>query len=203
MVTVYHAPNTRSLRVLWTLEELGAPYEVVSVAFPPRQRQPDYLAVNPSGSLPAMVDGPLTLTESLAICEYLDEKHSGGLAIAPGDPARADYLQWLYFGEASLSQPLGTLVRLRRLQSGSPEGLAPVADQARDTYGYRLAALEARLAGREYLAADRFTLADISNAYALNLADLIGVGEASGPNVSSWWERLQARPALQRAKAVS
>jgi len=200
MVKVYHAPNTRALRVLWTLEELGAPYEPVKVQFPPRQRQPDYLAINPTGSLPAMVDGAVTLTESLAICEYLNDKHGGDLAVAPGEAARADYVQWLFFGEASLSPPLGNLVRIARAEQKGPD-LEAFGEQARQTYAARLAGLEARLDGREYVADGRFTLADISNAYPLHLAGLLGL-EAVGPNVAAYWERLQARSAFQRAKAV-
>ena len=71
MVTIYHAHGSRSLRVLWTLEEIGAKAEIKSLPFPPRQLQPDYLAVNPAGTVPAMIDGDRILTESLAICEYL------------------------------------------------------------------------------------------------------------------------------------
>jgi len=200
MVTVYFAPNARSLRVLWALEELGAPYEARRVQFPPRQRQPEYLEINPVGSIPAMVDGDLTLTESLAICDYLNEKHGGGLSVAPGEKGRPEYLQWLYFGEASLTQPLGTLVRLSRMET-KDAGTEAIAEQARETYGVRLAALEARLAGRQFLAGDRFTLADISNAYALNLAGLLGI--PSGPNATAYFERMKARPAFQKAAAVA
>src|SRR5262245_54284224 len=169
MVTVYHFPNTRALRVLWTLEELGVPYEAVRVQMPPHEREPDYLKINPAGSLPAMVDGAVTLTESLAICEYLDAKHSGDLAPGPDEPGRADYMQWLLFGEASLAPHLGTLARLARAPQRTPE-LDAFGDQARQTFTRRLGALEHRLADRDHLVAGRFTLADISNGYALHLA---------------------------------
>ena len=200
MTTVYYAPNARSLRVLWALEEMGAPYDVSRVQFPPRQRMPEYLDINPLGTIPAMVDGEVTLTESMAICEYLAEKHGGDLAVAPGAPGRADYLQWCYFGEASLVQPLGTMIRNSRVEP-KDAGLERVISEAREGYILRLAALESRLADHPFLAADRFTLADISNAYALNLAGLLGLDDQLGRETAAYWSRLKARPAFGRAMA--
>jgi glutathione S-transferase len=200
MTTVYYAPNARSLRVLWALEEMGAPYDVSRVQFPPRQRMPEYLDVNPLGTIPAMVDGDETLSESMAICEYLAEKHGGDLTVAPGAPGRADYLQWCYFGEASLAQPLGTMIRNGRIEP-KDAGLERVISDARDGYLLRLTALETRLADHPFLAADRFTLADISNGYALNLAGLLGLDDQLGPHTAAYWARLKARPAFGRATA--
>lgn len=200
MVTVYYAPNARSLRVLWALEELGAPYEASKVLFPARQRQPEYLKINPVGSIPAMVDGAVTLTESLAICEYLDAKQGGGLSVPLGDLAHWDYVQWMYFGEASLSPPLGNLVRLSRVEQ-KDAGLEAFQANVCEAFAHRAAALEDRLDGREYLVADRFTLADISNGYALNLAGLVGQAEVLGPRTTAYFGRLKARPAFQRAAA--
>src|SRR5262249_25269158 len=117
MVTIYHAADSRSLRVLWTLEEMGAKAEVKSLPFPPRRRQPDYLSVNPSGTVPAMVDGDRVMTESLAICEYLISKHgNASLLIAPGDPEHAPFLQWLWYGESTIMLPIGMMVRVERLK---------------------------------------------------------------------------------------
>ena len=70
MATLYHVPTSRSLRVLWTLEEIGATVEVKSLEFGRRQ-EPEYLAINPAGTLPALIDGDRAIYESLAICEYL------------------------------------------------------------------------------------------------------------------------------------
>ena len=86
MVTVYHAKNTRSIRVLWTLEELGVKADVRSLPFPPSKLQPDYLSVNPTGTVPTLIDGPVRLTESMAICEYLAEKFPDA-NLWPKDPS--------------------------------------------------------------------------------------------------------------------
>jgi glutathione S-transferase len=203
MVTVYHAPQTRSLRVLWTLEELGLAADRRPVKFPPRQHQPDYVALNPAGTVPVMVDGAVTMAESVAICEYVVERHGPSpLAVAPGEPSRADYLQWLWYGEGTLTLPVSVILRLGRIQ-GAEAAVAPVLAEARETFAARLAALERRLEAGEHLAAGRFTLADISCGYALYLAGLRKLDSLFGPRVAAYLARLQARPAYQRALAAN
>src|SRR5258708_16790847 len=99
MVTIFHVPDSRSLRVLWTLEEMGVKADLKPLPFPPRRLQPDYLAVNPAGTVPAMVDGDRVMTESLAICEVLVARHGNtSLVVAPGDPERPPFLPWLWYG---------------------------------------------------------------------------------------------------------
>ena len=82
MATLYHVPTSRSLRVLWTLEEIGATVEVKSLEFG-RLQEPEYLAINPAGTLPALIDGDRAIYESLAICEYLAARHCSDLVVAP------------------------------------------------------------------------------------------------------------------------
>jgi glutathione S-transferase len=83
MATLYHVPTSRSLRVLWTLEEIGATVEVKSLGVRPRLQEPEYLAINPAGTLPALIDGDRAIYESLAICEYLAARHGSDLIVAP------------------------------------------------------------------------------------------------------------------------
>ncbi len=201
MLTVYHARNTRSLRVLWTLEELGIKAEVKSLQFPPRKLQPDYLSINPTGAVPAMVDGELVLTESLAICEYIASKHNPSLIVAPGEPERIAFVQWLWYGESTLMTPLSRMATVGRLERKSADIDAIMAD-ARDNAGIRLTSLEKHLEGREFLAAGRFTLADVSLGYPLHLVGLFGLDGLLGPRASAYRDRLFARPAFQRAVAV-
>lgn len=200
MTKVYYAPFARSLRVLWTLEELGAPYEGVRVQFPPKVADPGYLEVHPLGQIPTVVDGDVKFHESVGICEYLAEKHGGqSLLSVAGQPCRPDYLQWLWFGEATLTPPLGTIVRHT---FGPEEGKSVIsAAEAKASFLERLAMLDGRLAGREHLVGDRFTLADISVGYALNLGTLFGLPAEYPPNVAAYFTRLQARPAFQAALA--
>ena len=201
MATVYHAKNTRSMRVLWVLEELGVKAEIKSLQFPPSKLQPDYLAVNPTGTVPTMVDGSVRLTESMAICEYLAAKYDSSLLVGPGEPARIEFVQWLWYGESTLMTPIARRAVVTRLGRKGAD-IDAVLDDARNNAGMRLTALERRLEGRDFLVAGRLTLADISAGYPLHLVGVLGLDDLLGPRSAAYRERLRARPAYQRAIAV-
>jgi glutathione S-transferase len=211
MVTVYSAPDTRAIRVIWVLEEIGAKAEIKSMPYPPRKHAPDYFAVNPTGMVPLLIDGEVRLSESMAICDYLATKHGSPLVVPPNDPERPQFLQWLWYGESTLMTPLSRLNIVRQVErqferqferKGGPEVDAIIAG-ARDHVAERLKMLEQRLEGRDFLAAGRLTLADISVSYPLHLVGLLGVDNLLGPRSVAYHERLRARPAHQRAIAVS
>ena len=196
MLKVYASGATRSRRVLWALEELGAPYEVVALKFPPRIHHPEFLAISAAGALPAIEDDGKRVIESLAICDYLNRKHGGDLVVGPDEAGYLDYSQLLHFGESTLSPPIGWA---RRFGPKLPAAL----EEAREAFGLRVAVVERALAdGREFLAAGRLTLADISVGYSLGLAGLSGLGDIIPPAVAAYEARLKARPAYQRAYAV-
>jgi len=203
--TLYHVPTSRSLRVLWTLEEIGATVEVKSLGVRPQLQEPEYLAINPAGTLPALIDGDRAIYESLAICEYLAARHGSDLIVAPDEPERPEYMQWLLYGEATLQAPLSARARVRRIRNTTPEmqaGIDAVLSDARHSLSMRVKLLEQRLEGRDFLVAGRMTLADISVGYPL-----YGIGRADfvsllGPRAAAYRERLLARPAFQRAAAV-
>jgi glutathione S-transferase len=200
MATLYHAPNARSLRVLWTLEELGAKADVKTLPFPPREKQPDYLKVNPTGAIPAMVDGDRVMTESLAICEYLAAKHGSSLLVAPGEPERVPFLEWLWYGESTLMTPLSRLGRVASLPVKG-EAIDVVLADARESLQVRLKSLEQRLEGRDFLVAGRLTLADVSVGYPLHLIAVFGIDVPLGTRTAAYRERLRTRPAFIRAAA--
>lgn len=201
MATLYHARNARSLRVLWTLEELGAKADVKTLPFPPREKQPDYLKVNPTGAIPAMVDGDRVMTESLAICEYLAAKHGSSLLVAPGEPERVPFLEWLWYGESTLMTPLSRLGRVASLPVKG-EAIDVVLADARESLQVRLKSLEQRLEGRDFLVAGRLTLADISVGYPLHLLAVFRVDVPLGTRTAAYRERLRSRPAFVRAAAI-
>jgi glutathione S-transferase len=195
MIKVYASGAARSRRVLWACEELGAPYEVAELKFPPRLHHPEFLAVSPAGAVPAIEDGDRRMIESLAICEYVSRRHGGSLTVEPDQPGYWDYLQFLHFGDATLAPPLGWA---RRLGGYSEK----IVEDARTAFSLRLAVVARALAdGREFLAAGRLTLADISVGYALGLSELSGLHDLLPPEVAAYEGRLKARPAYQRAYA--
>ena len=202
-MTVYSAPNTRAIRVIWVLEEIGVKAEIKSMPYPPRQHAPDYFAVNPTGMVPLLIDGEVRLSESMAICDYLAAKHGSPLVVPTDDPERPQFLQWLWYGEATLMTPLSRLNIVRQVErKGSTEVDALIAG-ARAHVAERLKMLEQRLEGRDFLVAGRLTLADISVSYPLHLVGMLGLDTLLGPRSVAYHERLCARPAHQRAIALS
>jgi len=199
MITLYHCSNARSLRPLWALEELGVGYKFVNMPFPPRTTFPGYLNINPLGTVPAFLDGPLTMTESTGICHYLAEKHApNGLRVDPSEPAYGDYLNWLYRSDATLTFPQTIVLRYSRLEP--EERRLPQAAEDYAVWFYsRLRSVETALEGREYLCADRFTMADIAVHYALYFGRTLGLDERYKPNCRRYLDALIQRPAFQRA----
>ena len=198
MMTLYSAPNTRAIRVIWVLEEIGAKAEIKSMPYPPRQHAPDYFAVNPTGMVPLLIDGEVRLSESMAICDYLATKHGSPLVVSPDDPERPAFLQWLWYGESTLMTPLSRLNIVRQVERKGPEVEAIIAG-ARDHVAARLKMLGQRLEGRDFLAAGRLTLADVSVSYPLHLVGMLGIDDLLGARSVAYRERLCARPAYQRA----
>lgn len=202
MITLYHCAQARSFRVLWTLEEMGLPYELKMLPFPPRVFAKDYLGINPLGTIPLMIDGETRMTESPAICQYLVTRYGPTpLAVGVEEPEYGSFLNWLSFGEATLTFPQ-TLV-FRYLQLEPPERRNPqVAEDYAKWFLGRLRGLESALAsGREYLCG-RFTVADISVAYALLFAQRLNLSKNFGPAVANYWLHLQQRAGFKSAVAA-
>jgi len=202
MITLHHCVSARSFRPLWMLEEIGVPYELVMHAFPPRVRDETFLEINPLGTVPAMFDGNVAMTESAAICHYLASRYSeAGLDVTPDDPAYGDYLNFLHFGEATLTFPQTLVLRYGRFEPEERRLPQVVEDYSR-WFLSRLRTLEPHLEREAFICAGRLTAADVSVGYALLLASVIGLEERFKPAVAAYWQRLQAREGYQRAMAA-
>src|SRR4051812_44232640 len=199
MLVLHHCSDARSFRPLWVLEEMGLPYELRMLPFPPRATAPDYLARNPLGTIPLLEDGDIRMTESAAICQYLVSRYGPSpLNVAPEEPGYAAFLNGLHFGEATLTFPQTLVLRYRRLEP--PERrLAQVAEDYERWFLSRLRKGLGTLDGGFY-AAGRFTAADVSIGYALLLAGKLGLDVQFTLDVAAYWARLSARPGYQRAK---
>ena len=196
MITLYHAFNARSFRPLWALEALGLPYDLKMLPFPPRVLAREYLAINPLGTIPALIDGDLRMTESAAICQYLADRHGqGSLAVAPGEADYGAYLNWLHFGEATLTFPQTLVLRYRRFEKDR----APLAaDDYAKWFLARTRAVGPAL-DKGFICAGRFTAADISMGYAFMLAGQIGLGDDLPEPAKAYWARLQEQPSFGKA----
>jgi glutathione S-transferase len=202
MIVLYHCLSARSFRPLWMLEEMQLPYELKILPFPPRALAKEYFEVNPLGTIPFLIDGETRMSESAAICEYLGVRHGPTpLAVTPDEPDYGRYLNFVHFGEATLTFPQTLVLRYSRLEPEERRQPQVVEDYARWFLG-RLRAVDARVEAQETLAAGRFTAADISVGYALMLADTLGLSAQFTPQTAAYWQRLQQRPGFRRAIAA-
>ena len=199
---IYHAPNTRSVRIVWLSEELGLDYEIERFKLgDPAMRGPDYLRVHPMGRVPALEDGGVTIFESGAIVQYLLAKYGDGRLAPTVDSADfAPYLQWLHYAEGMIMPPVNTIV-VETILLPEERRNQVNADRAIKLVTRMLGAVDQRLKGREYLAGD-FSGADIMTGHACIVANRLGGDVSDKPNVASYIERLQARPALRSAWAA-
>lgn len=203
MITLYHASRTRSVRVYWLLEELGIPFHVRKLEFKVEViKSAEYKKLNPLGKVPAMTDDGLTMFESGAMVQYILEKYGDGrLEPKPGTPDRARYLQWFHFAEATAMPPLGDMAQ-HMIFRPQADRIPAMVEDGRKRFIAILEVLEAELADKEYLVGSEFTAADIMMGYTLMLAKLFGLVGASHPWVLLYMERLEQRPAYQKAVAA-
>lgn len=193
-LTLYTNPMSRGRTARWMLEEVGEPHAVRTLEYGTSMKAAEYLAVNPLGKVPALVHGERTVTEGAAICAYLaDAFPAAGLAPPPAE--RADYYRWLFF----CAGPLEAALVNRALG-------VEVPDEKRGMVGYGdvatlLDMLEAACERHAYLAGDAFSAADVSAGSQIGWGLQFGtVGKR--PAFVDYWERISAREAYLRAKAL-
>ncbi|HQR89678.1 MAG: glutathione S-transferase [Caulobacter sp. 12-67-6] len=198
MITVWGGQTSRSIRVVWVLEEMGLPYRVRQVDMLAAEQDPEFLAVNPADYIPAIQDGDVVMVESIAIMEYLMARYGPTpLAPAPQDPTFPAYQQFLHLGEAGLATLMMPVIVSRFI--------APEAERANwgatwclKSFQKRLKLVSQRLSSSPYLAGEAFTAADISVTYALNLGQRT-CGITLGDAEQAYLARTTARDAYKRA----
>jgi glutathione S-transferase len=197
MITVFG--EGRGFRVVWLLEEMGLPYRLRPVdMLAGVENDPEFLAINPAGFIPAIQDGDDIMVESIAIMEYLMGRYGPTpLAPDPRDPAFPAYQQFLHLGEAGLATPMFFVVVSRML---APEAERDNwgARKARQVFEGRLRLVTRQLARSSYMAGETFTAADISITYALQFAHRT-VGFPLGEAEWAYIDRTTARDAYKRA----
>lgn len=195
MIRLHHCPETRSMRSLWLLHELGVKFDVATYPFDKTLRSPEFLTLNPAGRVPALeIDGDI-MFETGAITEYLCERFpDSGMGRAPGDVDRRDWLIWVHFAE-TISQHTAALTQ-QHVAIYPPEKRSPLVTRLESkrlakTFG----ALEARLTGRTYLLDSGFSAADVSVGQAVYMGQRFARLDPF-PALSEWWARVTARPAF-------
>jgi glutathione S-transferase len=210
MITVHHLNNSRSQRVLWLLEELGLPYEIVRY-----QRQPDMLAppelraVHPLGKSPVITDAGNTIAESGAIIDYIIDSYGEGRLIPPPKtPDKLRYTYWLHYAEGSAMPPLLLKLIFTAIPQFAPALLRPlvklITTPVLKTFvdpqlKQHVAFWEAELGKSEWFAGNDFTAADIQMSFPLEAASARAGLDQTYPKALAWLEKIHARPAYQRA----
>ncbi|MFJ3458737.1 glutathione S-transferase family protein [Scandinavium goeteborgense] len=210
MLTVHHLNLSRSQRVLWALEELELPYQIVRYQREPTMLAPEALKkVHPLGKSPVLEDDGLILAESGAILEYLQETHDPGQTLKPLNPQdRIQYRFWLHYAEGSLMPFLVMKLVFGRLgKPPVPFGLRTVGKLLSQGVqkGYlnkqlatHAAFIEAHLAQNTWFAGEQLSMADIQMSYPA-MALLARGEQGTMPNLTAWTKRVENRPAWQRA----
>lgn len=191
---LYGIPPTRALRPIWLINELGIACEIVPVDLPAGEHQRDsFLAINPAGKVPALVDGDIVVTESVAILYYLAEKHPEGGFIPAALADRTEMHRWNFFLATDVEQPLWRIALNTAIY---PEGERVAADIPNATRDCKkmLAVFEKHMDGREWVAGERISIADLNAAYTLDWADEAGMLGAC-PRLKEYLRRMYARPA--------
>ena len=197
---LYHCSNSRSVRPLWTLEELGLEYELTVMPFPPRSAYEGYLDINPLGTVPAFFDGDIVMTESTGICQYLVDKYGPtDLCLTPDELGYGDYLNWLYRSDATFTFPLAIVLRYTRLEPEERRN-PQVSEDYSIWFHSRIRVVEAALEGKDFLVGDRFTIADIAVGYALQFGARLGLSDRYKPNCLRYLANLNERPAYKRSQ---
>ncbi len=212
MLTVHHLENSRSQRILWLLEELGADYEIVRYARDPETRlaPPELLEVHPLGKSPVITDGAVTVAESGAIVEYIVRNYGKGrLMPEESTPERLAYTYWLHYAEGTFMPLMIISLILGRIESAPmPFFIRPIAKgivrKVRHSYldaniKRNLDFMEASLAKSSWFCGQSLTAADIHMSFPLEIAEVRANLADGYPNLAGCLERMRARPAYQAA----
>ena len=204
----YYSPMSSATRCHWALEELGVPYEKHKVDLTKgEQKTPEFLAINPNGKIPALVDGDARVFESLAILIYLGEKYGAEKGLWPklGTPEHGEALSWSVWGTSeALPNVLQRVIHAGERAFSLPKDKqsAHVAQMAADGWASCMKILDKRLERREYLVGKSFSLADIATGSVVAIGAMMAQLSLDGfKNVGAWAGRCQSRPAMGRAMA--
>ena len=200
---LFHAPMTRSIRARWAMEEMGLDYRLERVAFDRGNvGGEEFRKIHPLQKIPALKDGETVVLESVAIVEYLINRYGPTpLRVDPSEPDYPRYLEWLHYAEGSMGMPVSLLLAHTTLLPEAQRN-AGIAKWSKMEVDKHLQLIATRgLEGREFLASDRFTAADISVGYLLYLLKIIRQLKDAPEPVLAYWERLTAMESWQKASA--
>ena len=202
---IYGISASRAFRSLWAIEEVGVEFDHVPTSFRGDAQEPDYLAVNPNGRIPALVDGDLKLFESMAINLYLAGKYQPGLLSAPSlsdEAAQALIHQWSVWAISEI-EPLQMQIVVQKFFTPEDKRNEKVIAGATKGLQRPLKVLETQLSANDYLLGTTFTLADLNLAGVMDLLSMLEFDLSEYPAVSRWLAACYGRASFARAKALA
>ena len=199
MIKIFHAPGSRSVRIIWLLEELGLDYELEVLKR--GEVNEAFIEASPFSKLPTIIDGDIVMSESVAIVQYILQKYGEGRLEPDHDSNQyAEYLQWLNFGESVLIDPIVSIL-INKVFRPEEHRHEYSVQSAEKSFAKMIKTLNSIMEGRAYIMGDDFTAADIINGYTLRLADNLKLlpGEPGTENVVNYFKSLASRDAYQKA----
>lgn len=201
MITIYGSPRSSSGRCFWCLEEVGVLYQAKSINFQAKEHKSEaYLAINPSGKVPALIDGDVTLTESMAINFYLAEAYKPAL-LGQTSKEKALALQWSFWAISELQPPLITIF-IQKVFVPEDKRDAAVIEENMQKLPALLQVLDATLAKNDYLAGSDFSLADLNTASVASICMAVGASMSDYPNILKWLGLINQRPAFKKYQGL-
>ncbi|GIS32895.1 MAG: glutathione S-transferase [Gammaproteobacteria bacterium] len=199
MLKLHFAPNSRAGRIVWLLEELELPYDINKMAFHPQDlKSDDHRARHPLGRVPVLEDGDISIYESGAIVEYIIERHkNGGLKPEVNSDLYPMFLQWFHYCEGMVMPPINTII-VQTILLPEDRRDETALGQAQRLLTKALAPVEENLEGKDYLIGD-FSAADIMLGHSCFMSNRLGCVTDDMPNLKSYVQRIQERPAFKTA----
>lgn len=201
MIKIYGSPLSSAGRCYWMMEELGLPYENIPLNMREKQhKSPEYLKINPNGKIPAIIDGDFILWESMAITNYLAKKHNSTLA-PQNLQEEAMTMQWSFWALVDLQKPAIDWLIQEKFVPAEHRNPA-IIENAKKALPQYLTTLEAGLNGKDFLAASRFTVADLNVASVVDVLMGLKFDLSAYPNVTKWFGRCTDRAAYKKVQQL-
>jgi glutathione S-transferase len=201
MIKLYGAPRTSASRCYWCLEEIGLKYEAVSIDLRHEEnKSPEFLKLNPNGKVPVLVDGDLTLWESMAINFYLGDQYKQDL-IGSLVKDRAYIRQWSYWTVAELQPSIIDILIQMKFVPEAKRDIKLIEDAKNSTLP-KIKILDDALSKNNFLVANRFTLADLNAYSVVDIAKNLGIELTSFKNLMKWSEKISNRPSYQKLQEL-
>jgi glutathione S-transferase len=197
MITLYGSPKSSAGRCYWTLEEAGVPYELKEVDMKNKEhKSPEFLKINPMGKIPALVDGDVTLFESMAINFYIADTYKKEL-LGSTNGERGLVHQWSFWATSELQGPIIDIF-IQKVFVPEDKRDNNIIENSLNKLPNLLTVLDSALNGKKYLVGEQFTVADINTASVVSICPMIGVDLTSYSNLNTWLGAISDRPAYQK-----